>query len=412
MQDENNLRMLTVEEAGKEGRVILDLRSPEEFRSSSCPGAVSFPRSDFLKDREGATGRLDRTHSYALMDNSGNGSREICLHLMREGFDLAILSGGWRSYLAGKLGRFLLEEEETRKARLAGIERSIIKKFRKELWCPFTKAVREYHLIEEGDRIACCISGGKDSFLLAKLLQEEQRHGPVKFDLIFLVMNPGYSADNWTIIQRNAEILGIPLTVFETRIFDAVASIDKSPCYLCARMRRGYLYNNARQLGYTKIALGHHYDDVIETILMGMLYAGKVETMLPKLHSQHFEGMELIRPLYLCREKDIKAWRDYNHLSFLQCACRFTENTAEWEERRFSKRALVKELIRELAQKDPVIEANIFKSVQNINLRTVMAYHKDGERHSFLDDYEEDEDRNNADRNPTGGSSDLPQAHS
>ena len=155
MQDENNLRMLTVEEAGKEGRVILDLRSPEEFRSSSCPGAVSFPRSDFLKDREGATGRLDRTHSYALMDNSGNGSREICLHLMREGFDLAILSGGWRSYLAGKLGRFLLEEEETRKARLAGIERSIIKKFRKELWCPFTKAVREYHLIEEGDRIAC-----------------------------------------------------------------------------------------------------------------------------------------------------------------------------------------------------------------------------------------------------------------
>lgn len=387
MKAEENFMRVTWEEAVREGRVILDLRSGEEYKGATFPGAISFSRSDYLKDRQGAVGRLDRTLSYALMDTTGNGCREICLHLREEGLDAAILSGGFRSYLSGKLKTMLDEDESVQKARRDAIERSIIKKFRKTLWCPFTKAVREYRLIEEGDRIACCISGGKDSFLLAKLLQEEQRHGPVKFDLTFLVMNPGYHADNWTIIRRNAALLGIPLESFETRIFDVVTGVDKSPCYLCARMRRGALYSTARELGYTKIALGHHYDDVIETILMGMLYSGKVETMLPKLHSQHFEGMELIRPLYLVREKDIKAWRDYHHLSFLQCACRFTENVERQEEEGISKREEVKKLIAALAEKDPVIEANIFKSVQNINLRTVMAYRKDGERHTFLDDY-------------------------
>ena len=244
--------------------------------------------------------------------------------------------------------------------------------------------------IKEGDKVAVCISGGKDSMLMAKLFQELKLHNKFPFEVEFLVMDPGYSPDNRHVIEENARKLGIPVHIFESDIFDAVYTIEKSPCYLCARMRRGYLYSYAKELGCNKIALGHHYDDVIETILMGMLYGAQVQTMMPKLHSTNFESMELIRPLYLVREDDIKAWRDYNHLHFIQCACKFTDTctTCNNEENR-SKRVEIKELIREMKKKNPFVEGNIFKSVENVNLDTVVCYKKDGERHWFLDDYDE-----------------------
>lgn len=225
--------------------------------------------------------------------------------------------------------------------------------------------------------------------LLAKLMQELHRHGKIPFELIFLVMNPGYNADNWQIIQDNARLLGIPLTVFETDIFNIVADIEESPCYLCARMRRGYLYSKAKELGCNKIALGHHFDDMIETVLMGMFYGGKIETMMPKLHSNNFEGMELIRPLYMVKEADIKAWRDYNKLSFIQCACRFTENCATCGGGRGSKRDEMKALIGELRKVSNVIDGNIFQSVHNVNINTIIGYHKDDMTYNFLDDYEQ-----------------------
>ena len=268
------------------------------------------------------------------------------------------------------------------------VELSIRKKFRKNIWCKFTKAINKYELVKEGDRIAVCISGGKDSMLMAKLFQELKLHNKFPFEIKFLVMDPGYSKKNRELIEENAGNLDIPITIFESDIFNSVYNIEKSPCYLCARMRRGYLYSHAKEMGCNKIALGHHYDDVIETILMGMLYGAQIQTMMPKLHSTNFEGMELIRPMYLIREDDIKAWKDYNGLKFLQCACRFTEacSTAENEET-LSKRLEIKNLIRELKKTNPFVEGNIFKSVENVNLDTVIEYKKNGERHSFLDTY-------------------------
>ncbi|MCD8396290.1 MAG: tRNA 2-thiocytidine biosynthesis protein TtcA [Lachnospiraceae bacterium] len=268
-------------------------------------------------------------------------------------------------------------------------ERSIIKKFRRELWCRFTKAVQEYELIQDGDRIAVCISGGKDSMLMAKLFQELYRHGKRNFELVFLVMNPGYNEENYQRILDNAKLLNVPITVFRSEIFQIVESEGSSPCYLCARMRRGYLYSKAKELGCNKIALGHHYDDVIETILMGMLYGGQIQTMMPKLHSNNFEGMELIRPMYLIREKDIIHWAEYNDLHFIRCACRFTENCASRSDKENqSKRAQTKQLIASLAEQDPVIESNIFRSVENVNLNTVIGWKRNGMRHHFLDEYE------------------------
>ena len=270
------------------------------------------------------------------------------------------------------------------------IERSIIKTYRKEIWSKFVKAVSDYELIKENDNIMVCISGGKDSFLLAKCIEELQKHGRFPFKAHYVVMDPGYNEMNRQIIENNAKLLDIPITVFESDIFDAVYEIEKSPCYLCARMRRGHLYAKAKELGCNKIALGHHYDDVIETILMGMLYGAQVQTMMPKLHSTNFEGMELIRPLYLVREDDIKAWRDYNDLKFIQCACKFTDTctTCDNEETR-SKRLEIKNLIHELKKTNPFIEGNIFKSVENVNLDTVIAYKKDGVKHHFLEHYED-----------------------
>ena len=266
------------------------------------------------------------------------------------------------------------------------IELSIRKKFHKELFSKFAKAINEYDLIEPNDKIAVCISGGKDSMLLAKLFQELKRHNKFDFELVFLVMNPGYKKENAELIKENAELMGVPITVFESEIFSSVEHIEKSPCYICARMRRGYLYSKAKELGCNKIALGHHYDDVIETILMGMLYGAQVQTMMPKLHSSNFEGMELIRPMYLIREKDIIRWRDYNELRFLQCACKFTEDCAD--EVAESKRQEIKRLIAELEKQDSQISGNIFKSVENVNLSTIIAYKdKEGNKHHFKDEY-------------------------
>lgn len=271
------------------------------------------------------------------------------------------------------------------------IELSIRKKFHKTIFSPFAKAVSTYKLLQEGDRVAVCISGGKDSMLMAKCFQELQRHRKFPFELVFLVMDPGYHTVNRKRIEENARIMNLPLTIFTTQIFDVVDQIQKSPCYLCARMRRGYLYSKARELGCNKIALGHHYDDVIETILMGMLYGGQVQTMMPKLHSTNFEGMELIRPLYLVREDDIRRWRDYHGLQFLQCACHFTDLCQKGSEGEMtSKRQEIKKLIQSLKKTNPYIESNLFKSVENVNLSTVIAYKKDGKRHHFLETYEKD----------------------
>lgn len=273
------------------------------------------------------------------------------------------------------------------------VELSLRKKFHRPVFSRFAKAINQYELVKEGDKIAVCISGGKDSMLMAKLFQEIQKHRKCNFDLEFLVMDPGYDEANRRQIEYNASILGIPVTIFESEIFDSVVNVEKSPCYLCARMRRGHLYSKARELGCNKIALGHHYDDVIETILMGMLYGGQVQTMMPKLHSTNFPGMELIRPLYLVREADIKHWRDYNGLTFLACACRFTESCAvsAADGSNISKRQEVKELIAQLKEINPFVEGNIFKSVENVNLRTVIAYKKNGQRHHFLEEYDTDQ---------------------
>ena len=364
---------------------IIDLRPEEQYSRGTFPGAINIPMEQFEERKE----EIPKEKTICLLCHSGERSRYCTDNLEEEGYDAVNVSGGYRAYLKLSLSRYMEKESEEKRAeKTAEIERSIIKKFRKNIWRPFTKAVHEYQLIQEGDRIAVCISGGKDSMLLAKLIQELKKHGKIPFEAVFLVMNPGYNADNWKIIQDNASLLGIPLTVFQSNIFDTVAGIEKNPCYLCARMRRGYLYAKAKELGCNKIALGHHFDDVIETILMGMLYSGKVETMMPKLHSQNFEGMELIRPLYLVKEEAIKAWRDYNGLHFIQCACRFTENCVSCGGGRGSKRDEMKELIAQFRKTSDVIDTNIFNSVKNINLRTVIGYHKDDVTYQFLDDYD------------------------
>ncbi len=276
-------------------------------------------------------------------------------------------------------------------SRAREIEQSITKRrrFKENIFSRFTKAVVEFDMIKPYDKIAVCISGGKDSMLMAKLFQELKRHDKFPFELEFIVMDPGYSEPNRRAIEDNSQLLGIPIHIFETRIFDAVYKIDKSPCYLCARMRRGHLYKQAQLLGCNKIALGHHYDDVIETTLMGMLWGGQIQTMMPKLRSTNYEGMELIRPMYYIREDDIEAWRDFNGLRFLRCACRFTEQTeaSPDDKESDSKRLETKRLIRELKKSNPHIEANIFNSMRNVNVDTVIAYKKDGVIHRFTDDY-------------------------
>lgn len=267
------------------------------------------------------------------------------------------------------------------------IERSIITKFRKYIWAPFMRAVQEYQLIQENDKIAVCISGGKDSFLLAKCMEELSRHGKVPFEVKFLVMDPGYQEKNRKLIEENAKRLHLDISIFHSNIFESVRDIKDSPCYLCARMRRGNLYSFARELGCNKIALGHHFDDVIETILMSTLYGGEFRTMMPKLHSENFPGMELIRPLYLVREESIIRWAEYHHLHFLNCACKFTDDVVNHKEQE-SKRKEIKALIRSLEERNRYVSMNIFRSVENVNLDTIISYHKKEEKHHFLDQYD------------------------
>lgn len=272
----------------------------------------------------------------------------------------------------------------------AQAELSLRKKFKKSIWCRFTKGINEYELVQPGDKIAVCISGGKDSMLMAKLFQELKRHDKFPFEVEYLVMDPGYNEENRRRIEENAEKLSVPVNIFNSDIFGNVVHIEKNPCYICARMRRGYLYSKAQELGCNKIALGHHFDDVIETILMGMLYGGQVQTMMPKLHSTNFNGMELIRPMYLVREADIKHWCSYNDLEFIQCACKFTETCSDVDAdgHSVSKRMEVKHLIAELKKINPQVEKNIFRSVENVNLNTIIAYKSGGEVHNFLDEYD------------------------
>lgn len=385
------MKTITIEEleALKDAeKTIVDIRPQDQYMRGTFPGAVSLPASRLEEQYEEETARLDKMHPVYVMCHTGEKSQEWVRRLTGDGFDAVNVEGGYRAWLRLSLSRFVGGESEAdREEKRARIEQSIIKKFRKPIWRAFTRALNTYDLIQEGDKIAVCISGGKDSMLMAKLFQELKKHGKFQFETVFLVMNPGYNADNWKIIQDNAKLLGIPLTVFESDIFDTVATIEQNPCYLCARMRRGHLYVQAKALGCNKIALGHHFDDVIETILMGMLYSGKIETMMPKLHSQNFEGMELIRPMYLIKEDAVKAWRDYNGLQFIQCACRFTENCVSCGGGRGSKRDEMKELIAHFRKESDVIEKNIFKSVHNINLKTVIGYHKDDWTYNFLDDY-------------------------
>ena len=269
------------------------------------------------------------------------------------------------------------------------IERSIITKYRKELWHPFSDAVAKYQLVNEGDRIAVCISGGKDSFCMAKLMQELERHGKVKFEAVYLVMDPGYNEINRAKIESNAALLHVPIQIYESNIFDIANSQDHSPCYLCAKMRRGWLYNKAKELGCNKIALGHHFDDVIETTVMSMFYSSQIRAMLPKLHSDHFEGMELIRPMYKVHEQDIIAWRRYNELEFIQCACRFTENCSICDNGGGgSKRQEIKNLIRRMKRDTPDLDQSIFNAIHSVCLDTMPGWTYHGEEHSFLEDYD------------------------
>ena len=377
----------TIEELQEDTREkqIIDIRDAADFEKETYPGAVNI----YWEELTAHMDEIRKDCPVYLLCYTGQKSEEIAEELTEQGYEIYSIKNGYRAWLKMKLSK-MMADHNAAEQRTKDIERSIIKKFRKPIWRRFTKAIREYELVQDGDKIAVCISGGKDSMLMAKLFQELSRHGKKNFEVVFLVMNPGYNEINYQTIKDNAQILNVPITVFESDIFNIVASEEQSPCYLCARMRRGYLYSKAKELGCNKIALGHHYDDVIETILMGMLYGAQVQTMMPKLHSTNFEGMELIRPLYLIREADIIHWANYNDLHFIQCACRFTEHCASCGgTEKGSKRAEIKELIHELAQKDPVIEYNIFRSVENVNLNTVIGYKQDGVRHNFLDTYDE-----------------------
>lgn len=377
----------TIEELQEDTREkqIIDIRDAADFEKETYPGAVII----YWEELAAHMDEIRKDCPVYLLCYTGQKSEEIAEELTEQGYEIYSIKNGYRAWLKMKLSK-MMADHNAAEQRTKDIERSIIKKFRKPIWRRFTKAIREYELVQDGDKIAVCISGGKDSMLMAKLFQELSRHGKKNFEVVFLVMNPGYNEINYQTIKDNAQILNVPITVFESDIFNIVASEEQSPCYLCARMRRGYLYSKAKELGCNKIALGHHYDDVIETILMGMLYGAQVQTMMPKLHSTNFEGMELIRPLYLIREADIIHWANYNDLHFIQCACRFTEHCASCGgTEKGSKRAEIKELIHELAQKDPVIEYNIFRSVENVNLNTVIGYKQDGVRHNFLDTYDD-----------------------
>lgn len=374
---------ISVEKLGElqpEDCVICDIRGERDRAYGFIPSSIGISAEELLASPPGDGKKL------IIYCARGVVSVDLADELCDRGLEAYSLEGGYIAWLRAEMRR--RNDEELRER----VEQSIRKKFRVSLMSKFIKALKTYQLVNEGDRVAVCISGGKDSMLMAKLFQELKRYSEVNFEVKYLVMDPGYNADNRRIIEDNARALGIPVTIFETDIFESVYNVEKSPCYLCARMRRGYLYRFAQELGCNKIALGHHYDDVIETILMGMLHGAQIQSMMPKLHSTNFPGMELIRPLYLIREDDIKAWRDYNGLHFIQCACKFTDTCTTCNDgQNHSKRQETKELIRELKKSNPDVEKCIFKSVENVNLDTLIAYKQHGVRHHFLDSYDKDE---------------------
>ena len=372
---------ISVEKLGElqpEDCVICDIRGEHDRAYGFIPGSVGISAEELLTSPPADGKKL------IIYCARGIVSVDLADELCDRGLEAYSLEGGYIAWLRAEMRR--CNDEELRER----VEQSIRKKFRVSLMSKFIKALKTYQLVNEGDRVAVCISGGKDSMLMAKLFQELKWYSEVNFEVKYLVMDPGYNADNRRIIEDNARALGIPVTIFETDIFESVYNVEKSPCYLCARMRRGYLYRFAQELGCNKIALGHHYDDVIETILMGMLHGAQIQSMMPKLHSTNFPGMELIRPLYLIREDDIKAWRDYNGLHFIQCACKFTDTCTTCNDgQNHSKRQETKELIRELKKSNPDVEKCIFKSVENVNLDTLIAYKQHGVRHHFLDSYDD-----------------------
>ena len=357
---------------------IVDIRDESAFSYGHIPGAINIPIAEidnisFSQDKQ-----------LVVYCRTGQLSYDVVERLCEKGYNAYDLEGGYVAWLQAHVADL---SQDT----ASQVENGIRTKFSKKLFTKFAKAITTYRLLEPNDKVAVCISGGKDSMLMAKLFQELKRHNKFPFELVFLVMDPGYSPANREIIERNAKVLNVPITVFETDIFENVFNIEKSPCYICARMRRGHLYSKAKELGCNKIALGHHYDDVIETTLMGMLYGGQMQTMMPRVDSTNFEGMRLIRPMYLIREEDIKAWRDYYNLQFIQCACKFTDtctsDVCQANSNTGSKRKKVKELIRALKNEDPEIEQNIFKSTENVNLSTILAYKdKKGVKHYFWDE--------------------------
>lgn len=381
---ENEIDFEELKYKNRDDFVIIDIRDAVSFEYGHIPGSINIPQNEVVERVK----KFNEKKELYICCKSGILSEEVAEELNNAGFKAYNLKGGYLAWLKAHI-----YDAGTNNV-ANNVEESIRKKFRKSLFSKFVKAINAYDMIQPNDKIAVCISGGKDSMLMAKLFQELKAHNKFPFEVVFLIMDPGYSPANREIIEYNAKNLNIPITIFETNIFENVFNIEKYPCYICARMRRGHLYNKAKELGCNKIALGHHYDDVIETILMGMLYGAQVQTMMPKLHSTNFEGMELIRPMYFIREDDIKAWRNYNDLYFIQCACKFTDTCSSEsclvnaDSNTGSKRKKVKELIRTLKQEDPQIEGNIFKSVENVNLSTVIAYKdKNNVRHHFLDDY-------------------------
>lgn len=375
-REEYEISIEELKKVDKNTCTVIDIRDEISYNYGNIPDSVNIPLEKIKNDKS----ILPKDKRLIICCKSGQISDTLAEELREDGYDAVNLVNGYYGWLKDKF---------TDDDYAADVEKSIRKKFSKTIWGRFTKAVIEYELVKPNDKIAVCISGGKDSMLMAKLFQELKRHNKFPFELVYLVMDPGYSVENRDVIENNARKLNIPITVFETQIFESVYNVEKYPCYLCARMRRGYLYKKAKELGCNKIALGHHYDDVIETILMGMLYGGQVQTMMPKLHSTNYKGMELIRPLYLIREAEIKHWRDYNKLNFIQCACRFTDTcTSCSPSNTGSKRQEIKQLIAQLKKINPQIESNIFRSVENVNLNTIISYKKDDYQHSFLDDYD------------------------
>lgn len=375
-REEYEISIEELKKVDKNTCTVIDIRDEISYNYGNIPNSVNIPLEKIKNDKS----ILPNDKRLIICCKSGQISDTLAEELREDGYDAVNLVNGYYGWLKDKF---------TDDDYAADVEKSIRKKFSKTIWGRFTKAVIEYELVKPNDKIAVCISGGKDSMLMAKLFQELKRHNKFPFELVYLVMDPGYSVENRDVIENNARKLNIPITVFETQIFESVYNVEKYPCYLCARMRRGYLYKKAKELGCNKIALGHHYDDVIETILMGMLYGGQVQTMMPKLHSTNYEGMELIRPLYLIREAEIKHWRDYNKLNFIQCACRFTDTCTSCNPNNTgSKRQEIKQLIAQLKKINPQIESNIFRSVENVNLNTIISYKKDDYQHSFLDDYD------------------------